>query len=342
MRKAVDIEPRNVEYKFSLAVILARTRMIEESNRILNDIAANTEISFAECYFAMGCNYFDMHDFLKAKQSFEKYIEINPHGEFTVDARHILYYLEIYQKIISREDEIRTIRIMSKHGIEMFNRGDLNKSAEIFGKIIKQSPHAVAPRNNLSLVYFYKDEIEKAISVSESVLAQESNNVHANCNLLLFYKNAGNNALYNNQLGKICRINPQNDDEFYKVLDTFVRTDEHFCIYRLLIPRVKAEKQLVLYHLLATSLFNMMQFSHAYKVWDSMLQAYLCCTDSIKQYADIAMKAEHKLKRFKKLDYVVDILDRQGIDTKQIASQYILLDDVSKQKIYTPKYKNSK
>ena len=69
---AVEMEPFNADYKFNLACVLAELKDTKKSNTILKDILKNIDPTLSECYFGIGCNYFDMGSLKKAKEYFEK------------------------------------------------------------------------------------------------------------------------------------------------------------------------------------------------------------------------------------------------------------------------------
>jgi len=110
--KAIEIEPFNAEYQFNLACILVEMKQVERSNEILLGILANIDPAVTECYFGIGCNYFDLGNFKKAKEYIEKYIINAPEGQFAEEAYDILYYLRIYYDIEvekNRDESVKKI-----------------------------------------------------------------------------------------------------------------------------------------------------------------------------------------------------------------------------------------
>jgi tetratricopeptide (TPR) repeat protein len=96
INRAVDIEPYNADYQFNFACLLAELKQPGKSNDILLSILKNIDPKLTECYFGIGCNYFDLADFIKAREYFEKYVYFDPDGQFIDEAYDILNYLQFY------------------------------------------------------------------------------------------------------------------------------------------------------------------------------------------------------------------------------------------------------
>jgi tetratricopeptide (TPR) repeat protein len=97
--RAVEMEPFNLDYKFNFAGVLAELREYEKSNDILLDIIKNIDPTLTECYFGLGCNYFDTGDLKRAKEYFEKYIYFDPQGQFVEEVQDILSYLQVHSNV---------------------------------------------------------------------------------------------------------------------------------------------------------------------------------------------------------------------------------------------------
>ena len=92
--KAIKVEPENSEYQFNLSGVLAEMGKIKESISILEHTTQKLEMVMPECYFALGCNYFDIGNFKKSKQCFEKYCEIVVEGSLMIEALEAIKFID--------------------------------------------------------------------------------------------------------------------------------------------------------------------------------------------------------------------------------------------------------
>ena len=99
LEKAVVTEPFNADFQFNYACVLAELKESKKSNLTLMNILKNIDPTLTECYFGIGCNYFDIGSLKKAKEYFEKYIYFDPTGQFVDEAYDIIYYLQIYENV---------------------------------------------------------------------------------------------------------------------------------------------------------------------------------------------------------------------------------------------------
>ncbi|MEG2202907.1 MAG: hypothetical protein RRY10_04595, partial [Christensenellaceae bacterium] len=93
MRKAIEKDPVNLSYQLELAEILTELTKYEESNSIIFEIMEQSK-DMTECYFGLGCNFIGLNEYEKAQESFEKYMEIEPDGEFREDIEDFLGFFD--------------------------------------------------------------------------------------------------------------------------------------------------------------------------------------------------------------------------------------------------------
>ncbi len=116
-KKAIEAEPDNSDYQFNYGCVLAELKQIKESNSVLMNILRNIDPTLSECFFGIGCNYFEMGNLKRAKKYFEKYVDFDNEGEFAEEAHDILYYLEFYEKMDSDKADLE-----NKAGIEALSK----------------------------------------------------------------------------------------------------------------------------------------------------------------------------------------------------------------------------
>jgi len=187
MKKAAEMEPFNADYQFNLACVHAELNQVEDSNRALMSIIKNIDPTAVECYFGIACNYFDMGDLKKAREYLEKYVSSGREGEFDDLAQDILCYLEMFENAEPESKNRKRISRLFSLGKKFLETADYGKACLQFEKVIEIDPFQLSARNYLALACFLNNDIDRAISLAESVLKVEEYNVFARLNLALIY-----------------------------------------------------------------------------------------------------------------------------------------------------------
>lgn len=226
MEKAIEMEPYNVDFHFSLAGIAAEMGNIENSNVILKGILMNIDPTLTECYFGIGCNYFDAEDFGKAREYFEKYLYFDPEGDYADDVNDVLYYLQVYDGGTGTKGRLKSGAKLVRDGQKLLQKGDYKKASEKFEAALEFDPSAVSARNYLSWAYFHEGDMDKAISLALSVLKLDYINVEAHCNLSLYYNQAGREQQYKEEIKTLHGLQISRKEDLLKILDTCVRMKE--------------------------------------------------------------------------------------------------------------------
>ncbi len=94
LKKAVEIEPGNVESHYHLACLLSKSSRLQEANRIFKHLVSNLDPELTECYFLMALNYGLMDDMSRARSYLKKYLHIDPEGEMAGEAYDLLQAME--------------------------------------------------------------------------------------------------------------------------------------------------------------------------------------------------------------------------------------------------------
>lgn len=226
MGKAIELEPFNVDYQFNLAGILSEMGQTEKSNAILKGILINIDPTLTECYFGIGCNYFDVEDFSKAREYFEKYLHFDPDGPYAGDVEDVLYYLQFYDGTGWDKKKVKSVSRLVREGEKLLGSGDYQKACLKFETALEADPGAGTARNFLSMAHYLNGDVEKAISLANSVLKLDLNDINAHCNLALFYSSSEKAEEYKLQIKILYTLKIKQREELLKVLDTCVRLKE--------------------------------------------------------------------------------------------------------------------
>jgi tetratricopeptide (TPR) repeat protein len=273
-RKAIEKEPGNIQFRLELAELYTEMGYFDESNQLLLELMQNTNPDNPDCIFAMGCNFMGMQEFMKAQETFDKYLDVAPDGEFTNDVEDFLDMLQM-QDTLERQQRQSMGRDMSlaMKGKDLLDNGEYAEAIRLFTGLLERDPSLVFVRNNLALACYCNKELDRAIEITEEILGQHPHSLHANCNMAIFCHEKGDDARVAEAVGAIQRLTTEDPEEIHKICITFCELGMHADAQRML-------KQLLTYyafdkkvlHYLAVAHFNLEQYPAALEHWNRILK----------------------------------------------------------------------
>jgi tetratricopeptide (TPR) repeat protein len=309
-RKAVEYEPDNPVNHCNLAGVLSEMGRFEESNEVLRTILEEIDSSMVECYFYMANNFANLGEYELAEEYAALYIEADPNGEFVEEAEEMLEILvdefgggEVLRR---RQQERYEKQSGQDTARRLLEEGKFYEATLQLEKMIRESPEATAPRNNLSLAYYYLGDLDRAIELAYEVLAKDPNNIHAYCNLAVYYQHRNEKQKVREILDILCKLYPLNFDHAYKLATTMGILGEHETAYRLFkqLLRYTDRSDVSLLHATAAALVGIGRLKHAKRYWME-----------IKQLDPKSQVADYYLEKLAEAE-------RIGIQTFPVSYQY--------------------
>ncbi|WP_052036626.1 tetratricopeptide repeat protein [Tumebacillus flagellatus] len=297
-RKASELEPDNPVNHCNLAGILSELGEFEQSNQILLKILSDIDPDMVECFFYMANNYANLGQYDLAEEYAARYLDAEPQGEFASDAEEMLQILVqefgggkvLHERAERKEAEQRdhdTAR-------QLLEEGKFMEASEYLEQAIAEHPDNTAPRNNLSLAYYYLGELEKAIDVAIEVLELDQSNVHALCNLAVFYQHLGKKEALQDILECLRKLYPLYFDHTYKLATTMGILGEHSAAYRLFrqLLRWSDRQDPQLLHCVAAAAANLGFYQKAERIWEEIKNL-----DEDPKVADFFLARVHDAER---------------------------------------------
>lgn len=201
---ALEGDAYNPDFLFNKACILVELKRTRESIKILNYIICNIDPTYTECYFGLGCNYYEIGNYVKSIQYFEKYVLMEGDGDFREDANEILVYMQYADEDGSFNPDILTdfsesgqkrCRELSQRlhaaGSVYLKRGKYKEAIRQFEKSIMEYPETKSSRLRLSMAYYMNGQLALAKLLAGSVLKIQKSNSMAKLCLALYYSTEG-------------------------------------------------------------------------------------------------------------------------------------------------------
>ena len=324
-QKAITLEDDNCEHYFNLAGVLSEMGNIKESIGILENALKNLKNIMPDCYFALGCNYFDLGEYVKSREKFENYCEIEPNGNFSLEAVEAVRFIDrnILSKNRTREEKIQRLANKGKQLLEEYK---FDKSIRLLEKVILMDENLTIPRNNLSLAYYLNDEVEKAIDVSRQVIRIDKYNSYANCNLALYYKTFNCLDFYENQINVIQNLKFKTIEEILNAVDILYKLGEDYVIRSVLEKQTKNHDEVILLHFLAISCHNTGSIEKAIDIWNGIKKKLPHMTIFTDCFVLEAKKVIEKPVRFSILEYDIKMFSDYMVRIEELIEMLIKLE----------------
>lgn len=289
-RLASERDPESEEIHLAMAEVLTEMERFDESNKVLFALVRREEHN-SECYFGMGCNFMGLNDVSHAKDSLERYTELEPEGEFVYDAFDMLDAIDEFEFYQNGYDESGLVEVNKKddaydaaeEGRLLLEQEHYEKAEEKLHLALRLDPELNWARNNLTLVYFCRREYKRAASEAKGVLEHEPKNLQALCNLTMIQEAMHDKTAANRTADAMVRIESDDPDDLNRmalVLMDLGRFSEA-------LPLMKKLRQLNPYdegtlHRLAMCAFETDRFGEAVGCYDTLLK--INASDTIARY----------------------------------------------------------
>lgn len=271
-RRAADYEPDNPVNHCNLAGILSEMGNYEESNRILQHIIDRVDPTMTECYFYMANNYANMEDFEAAEKAIVLYLEKDPNGQFLEESEEMIELLSYELERPTKLTNIKCREGVFEHdkARSLLEEGRFAEAVRILQRLIKKHPEFMAARNNLALAHYYMGQFDRAMETIRKVLELEPGNLHAMCNLAIFYQHMNAKKELEGLLSLFRKMYPFVQDQVFKLATTMGILGEHESAYRLFRRLIKAGDAGLdpcLFHYTAVSAYNSGRLREAERLW---------------------------------------------------------------------------
>jgi tetratricopeptide (TPR) repeat protein len=271
-RRAVEFEPDNPVNHCNMAGILSEMGRYEESNSILRVILERIDPGMTECYYYLANNYANMERYEDAEEALIRYLETDPDGHYLEEADELL---ELLHYELNRPPRINTIKCRENlfahdKARGLLEAGRFSEAVRILEEILERQPDFAAARNNLALAYYYMGYLEKAMQLTAQVLEADAGNLHALCNLAIFFRHKGREEDLQELVSRLKRIVPMHPEHALKLATTMGIVGEHAVAHRLFSRLLRYgdwSEEPSLLHFAAVAAANVGAFDDAEKHW---------------------------------------------------------------------------
>lgn len=271
-RRAVEYEPHNPVNHCNMAGILSEMGKYKESNEILDWIMEELDPSMTECHFYMANNYANMEMFEQAESALIDYLQEDDEGHYLDEAEEMMELLHYELERPTKLKKIKSRAGMVEHDQArmLLEEGRFNEAVRMLEDIVAAQPDFYAARNNLALAYYYMGLFDKALNSVHEVLSMDAGNLHALCNLSIFYQHDRDEEQLKPLVSLLKRTEPFHEEHVFKLATTMGILGEHNAAYRQftrLLKKHELGQDPCLYHYAAVAACNIGRFKEAEQLW---------------------------------------------------------------------------
>lgn len=276
-RRTVDIEPYNPVHYCNIAGLLAEMGRFKESNELLLYVVEKLDPTFTECYYFLANNFAYLEDIESSYKYIHRYLEVAPQGEYANEANEMLSYIsdEIEDMDDQEDEQEKRLSLAHYKARILLEEGKFYEAVKKLKEMVEENPDFLAARNNLALAYFYIGNHLQAIEQTKTVIQKDETNIHALCNLVVFYKQMNDQVELNYLLDVLRKILPFQKEHRYKLATTFAILGEHEMAFQHLkqIAHHDGVYDAALLHYGAVAAFNTGRYEIAEGKWKKILKS---------------------------------------------------------------------
>ncbi|OEH92248.1 hypothetical protein BFG57_02995 [Bacillus solimangrovi] len=195
LTRAVRMDKEEPIFLCQLAVVVSELGNYQESNEMLEKVLYELEPEMVDCYYFLANNYAYLGLFHEAKVKTEKYLSEAPEGEYVEDANELLKLLKFEDSLDGETDESlraeESLIIRHDQAKKLIAEGKLSQAEQVLKQLTVDYPEFWSAYNNLAITYFQQGLTSEAIQITEEVLERSTGNLHALCNLAVFFHYLG-------------------------------------------------------------------------------------------------------------------------------------------------------
>ena len=222
LHRAANMKPSDASVLCQYAIVLMELGEYQRSNEYFELILNELQPSMYDCHYFLANNFAFLGLFQEAKKHAEQYMRKDPDGEFLDDIEDLLELLELDS---DEEEEVSTTQdqliVMQENARALLEEGKLDEAINHLLQMIEEYPEFWSGYNNMALAHFYKGDVQKAMEVSYDILTKNEGNLHALCNLLVFYYYEGNEKYVQELSAQLEKVTPILTEHRYKLGATF-------------------------------------------------------------------------------------------------------------------------
>ncbi|MBC5637869.1 hypothetical protein H8S33_13745 [Ornithinibacillus sp. BX22] len=273
LTKAVDAAPDNPLYQCQMSIIYTETGSFHKANQILTNVLQSTGDQYVDCYYLLANNYAHLGLLNDAKKFAVSYLDKEPDGDFSEDAKALLQLIEIDDDFdedeweLDEEDELLVYQETVFHHLE---NNEWDKALALLEEMILLFPDHKIAHHEYTFALFFSGRREEAIEKELELFKEDSNSLYSHTNLAVFYYETGYMEEYEKHIRALLNIYPMHEQQKLRIAVTLARTglyNEAFTRFRMLDKAV-VKSHISYYRWYSMTIYHLGEPSKALSIWE--------------------------------------------------------------------------
>lgn len=275
LQRAIELDPKDTVKLSQLATIYTDMGKYSQSNELLLYILDEIDKEMTECHYFMANNFAHLGLFQEAYKCATEYANKEPYGEFIEENEDLIDLLTMEDDdedpFLKDPDDLILKQDAAKSLLE---NSQFEEAILLLEEIVVEYPEFWSAHNNLSLAYFYVGEVDKAKEYLQTVLQRNPGNLHAYCNLLVFYYYERQDEKVDELAKTLSTVHPLLYEHRYKLGATFALVGYYPLAYKWLRSLYKQgfEGDDTFYYWLSYSAYFTGHVSFAKQMWERVIK----------------------------------------------------------------------
>ncbi|WP_042142718.1 lipopolysaccharide assembly protein LapB [Paucisalibacillus sp. EB02] len=273
LTKAVDTAPDNPLYQCQMSIIYTETGAFHKANQILTNVLQATGDQYVDCYYLLANNYAHLGLLNDAKKFAVSYLDKEPDGDFSDDAKTLLDLIEIDDDFdgedweLEEEDELLVYQETVFHHLE---NKEWDKALALLEEMILIFPDHKIAHHEYTYALFFSGRQEEAIEKELELLKDDPNNLYSHTNLAVFYYETNATKEYETHIRALLNIYPIHEQQKLRVAVTLARTGflkEAYPRFRMLDKAI-VKSHISYYRWFSMTAYRLGEPSKALSLWE--------------------------------------------------------------------------
>jgi len=268
LKKAIDMKPDEPLYKCQLSIIYTEIGSYHVANQLLTNVLQSSD--YIDCYYLIANNYAHLGLLNDAKKYANSYLDKEPNGDFSEEAKTLLELLEFDEEDeewdLEDEDELLIYQETAFYHIE---NKEWEKAFPVIEEMLTVFPDYMMAKHDYTQALFFTGNQQKAIDMELDILHDNPNSLYSHINLALFYYELDKKQEYEYHIQALLKVYPIQEQLKLRIAVTMSRTgkyEEAYLRFRTL-SKEKVKSHVSYFHWFSVAAYQIGDPGKAITIW---------------------------------------------------------------------------
>lgn len=266
IKKALEMKPDDPLFQCQMSIIYTEIGIYHAANQLLTNVLQTSD--YVDCYYLLANNYAHLGLLNDAKKYVNLYLEKEPQGDFSEDAKQLLRIIDFEDEEDWELEDEDDLLIYQETAFYHMENLEWEKAVAIIEEMMTLFPEHIIVKHDYTQALFFLGREEEAIQMEKEILKEQPNSLYSYSNLALYYYEL-NKQESKTYIQALLNVYPINEQQKLKIAVTLSRTghyDEAYRRFRSIVKeRVKGHPSY--YRWFSTAAYNKGEEIKSFHLW---------------------------------------------------------------------------